>query len=409
MSHPGIALSRPRIVHPLPGGTLVRRWCVAFVMACMPTTAATSVSAQTLTFRRDIPPVRWEGCASYLGVRAAMPALPRAVQVVAVSDSASIHAERLAADATEATVLGNSQVALQLLTRAATLNPSSPVISYRRARALDEMGDTDSAIREYCRYTTLRDADDRENVMLRLAELAATDEADGAVSPAAARAFIAGLTHADNGRMSDAEREFTTALDAAPGWGDAWYNRALSRIANGEHAGAAQDLRRYAVLQPVADAARTAHTQALIETLETPLYSPTATLAAGVAVPGLGHFTTGRPVAGLVVLGSAATALAAGLLIERTDVACLALPVNGRCPPDQVLREDTDRPYLTAALGVAVAIGIGGAIEAWHSVRERNEHADEVLRIGGMAARLEFPAVYADAAGADVALIRLRF
>lgn len=383
---------------------LLRRWCVTFVMACIPTTAATSVSAQALTFRRDIPPVRWEGCASYLGVRAATPALPRAVQVVAVSDSAGIHAERLAADATEATVLGNREVALQLLTRAATLNPSSPVISYRRARALEEMGDAEGAIREYCRYTTLPDADDRENVMLRLAELAATDGA--AVSPAAARAFMAGLTHADNGQMSDAEREFTTALDAAPEWGDAWYNRALSRIAMDDRAAAVEDLRRYTELQPVADSAR-AHS--LIATLETPIYSPTTTLAAGVVVPGLGHFTTGRPVAGLVVLGSAATALAAGLLIERTDIACLALPVNGRCPPDQVLREDIDRPYLTAALGVAVAIGIGGAIEAWRSVRGRNEHADEVLRIGGMEALLEFPAVYADAGGADVALIRLRF
>src|SRR5690606_1064246 len=132
---------------------------------------------------------------------------PAVVQPASRADSARIHAERLAADATEAAVLGNSEAALQLLTRATTLNPSSHVISYRRARALEETGDTDEAVVEYCRYLTLPYADDREQVEQRIEELTRTDST--AVPSVAARAYRDAVVRADSGMLSDAAYGFS--------------------------------------------------------------------------------------------------------------------------------------------------------------------------------------------------------
>jgi len=365
-----------------------------------------TLHAQSLTFRRDLPPVRWGGCAANDALQAVVATAAPAVRTLAVSDSSVVHAAQLAAEATEAEVLGNSAVALQLLTRAATLNPLSATVAYRRARALEAIGNTEAAVLEYCRYLDLPDADDRASVEQQLVELTRTDAS--AVAAPAVHAFIAGLGHADTGQISEAERDFTSVIDGAPQWSNAWYNRALTRIAAGNRDGAADDLRRYMALQH--DAPDSAHIHDLIATLDAPVRSPSGTLAAGIIMPGLGHFMSGRPAVGVTVLLGAGGAIAAGLLIERTDVACLGVPQNGQCPPDQVLRSDVERPYLLPAIGVAAAIGIGGAIEAWRHVRGRNARDSALLRIGGAeGAMLEMPQVRVGVDGADVAVLRLRF
>lgn len=365
-----------------------------------------TLHAQSLTFRRALPPVQWESCAANDALQAAVATSAPAVHALTTSDSAAAHAAQLAAEATEAEVLGNSTVALQLLTRAATLDPQSATISYRRARSLEAIDDTEAAILEYCRYLRLPGAEDHEGVEQQILVLARNEM--GAVPPAAVHAFLAGLGHADDDRMQEAERDFTLAIDHAPQWSDAWFNRALTRIAVNDRDAAAADLRRYAALQH--DAPDAAHVRNLIAALEAPVRSPGGALAAGIIVPGLGHFTSGRPGAGIAVLVTAGGAVAAGLLIERTDVACLGVPQNGQCPPDQVLRSTVERPYLMPAIGVAAAIGIGGAIEAWRGARRHNARHDALLRIGGAdGAMLEMPEVRAGPWGANVALIRLRF
>lgn len=377
--------------------------------------SAGDAQAQQLTLERDVPPVKWEGCSAVAALSTAADApapvflsqsAPAIVQPASPADSARIHAERLAADATEAAVLGDSEAALQLLTRATTLNPASHVISYRRARALEETGDTDEAVIEYCRYLTLHYADDRERVEQRIEELTRTDSS--AVPSIAARAWIDAIAHADSGKLDDAVLGFSRTIEAAPHWGDAYYNRALTRVALGSRDSASADLRQYLALSP--GAANFDDVLALLEALRGRAYDPATTLATGLVVPGLGHLTTDRPVTGLIVLGSAASAIAAGILIERVDVSCLAVPVNGRCPPDQVLREDVERPYLLPSIGVAAAIGILGAFDAWRSVRRRNAEPGALVRIGPDAhALLEVPDVRVGTDGVDVALIRLRF
>src|SRR5690606_37883335 len=138
--------------------------------------------------------------------------------------------------------------ALQLLTRATTLNPSSHVISYRRARALEETGDTGEAVIEYCRYLTLRYADDRDQVEQRIEELTRTDSS--ADSSVAARAYIGAIEQADSGNVNGAVTGFSTVVEAAPHWADAYYNRALTRVVLGSRDSASADLRQYLELNP---------------------------------------------------------------------------------------------------------------------------------------------------------------
>ncbi len=87
-------------------------------------------------------------------------------------------------------------------------------------------------------------------------------------------------------------------------------------------------------------------------------------------MPGLGHFYSGRPGSGVAVLALAGGAVAAGFLIKEVNVRCLT-PQEGACPPEQVVSRTTTRPYLTASLAAAAAVGLAGAIEAFVDARGR--------------------------------------
>ncbi len=326
---------------------------------------------------------------------------------MSVSDDAAAQAERLAAAATEAAILGDTDAALGHLDRAASFDPTSPTVAYRRARVLEALARHDDAIAEYCRYLTLPAADDASDVRQRLAVLTATDSAT--VPAAAADAFVAAIADYDAARFMAADSGFSSALAAAPEWGDAYFNRAAARFALGRTQSAAADLRRYLELVPAADDFDVV-LDIVASVRNRDRYNTTAALAGGMLVPGLGHFTTDRPVTGAIVLGAAAAAVTAGLLVERVDVDCLTVPQNGTCPPDQVLREDVERPWLVPSLAAAAAIGIGGAIEAWVSARRRNR-ADAALSgdDDGDAVRVRAPAVRGDGGRVRLELVRLRF
>jgi hypothetical protein len=99
-----------------------------------------------------------------------------------------------------------------------------------------------------------------------------------------------------------------------------------------------------------------------VEQLDGP--SPAVAAALGLILPGAGEFYASRPVHGFLVLAGASGAAAAGYFVTRVDVDCRSVPVNGTCPPGDVLGEDRKRPYLTAGLATAAAITLLGAIDA---------------------------------------------
>jgi tetratricopeptide (TPR) repeat protein len=327
------------------------------------------LSAQELHLKRALPKTAWPGC-------------PVVGKPAPVPDPQRADAERLATAATEASILGDNASALDLLARAAAVDPYSDKIAYRLARTLEALDRPTDAVAEYCRYLAIApDAADAPEALGRIAAL--TDPGGLAVPAAALQAFEAAIAHYDAGRLADAEAALSTALEPVPDWGDALYDRGVVRLQLGQEDRAAEDLRRYLELNP-----GSRDFAGVLEALgsarrATTMYSPSAAFATGLLVPGLGHFTTGRTTRGLIVLGAAAAAVSSGILMHRVHVECLSPPIDRKCPRDQVLRETTERPYLLPALGAAVAVNTLGAIDAMLGAKRRNDHATELFHVGG--------------------------
>ncbi len=357
-------------------------------------TRPAAAQQQQLLLKRTAPRIAWGGCGPAVSPRTVPPAQQQ-------------EADALATSATQAAILGNNAAAAEQLANAARLNPRSDVIAYRLARTLEELGRREEALAGYCRFLALApNAADAAEARERITALAER----GGVSADAAREYTAGIAHYDSARLADAEAAFGRAFAAAPSWSDAVYNRGITRLALGQRAGGTADLRRYLELSPGApELGAIVDVLALHSGAEAPAapYNPSVVFVSGMLLPGLGHFTTGRPARGAVVLAVAAGALAAGLLVEQTEVVCLAPPVGGECPPDQVLREEVSRPYLVPAAAVAAGAGILGAIDAFRGARRRNAEAAAGIRIG--TGSLHPPAVRLDQDVVRLDLVRFRF
>lgn len=199
------------------------------------------------------------------------------------------------------------------------------------------------------------------------------------ISPAAREAFVDGITLADAGLYLPAVEAFSRALDDSPDWGAALYNRAVVLEATGRLGESLSDYRRYLEITPSEIdpvVARVTERIGLLEGMVAlPTPSPSGALALGVLFPGMGHYYSGRSFGGTLVLGAAAGAVAAGLLVKQVMVVCAnPVPSGGECPPGEIHQELTERPYLIPALGAAVAVTVVGAIEAF--VRARGRRAD---------------------------------
>ena len=137
-------------------------------------------------------------------------------------------------------------------------------------------------------------------------------------------------------------------------------------------------------------------------------YNPGQALAMGLVVPGLGQFYTGRSLRGALTVAAAGGVLAAGLLTEKLKVDCRSEPVNNVCPPEDILDQDTERPYMTAAVAAAAGITLISAIDAMLSARRANaQQAGPAGNDDGM--RLLAPAVTTDGKEVRAEILRLRF
>ena len=362
--------------------------------------APVALAAQQLPLKRDLPSASWAGC----------PSAERPGEVAAAQRQT---ADRLAADATQASLLGDKIAALDLLTRAAAADPTSVTISYRLARALDELERPADALAAYCRYLTLAppDSPDAQDVRERTRVLGTPQ--GFAVPAPAVRAYEEGIAHFDAGRHAEAEAAFGQASAAAPDWGAPLYNRALTRLARAQSESAAEDFRRFLALSPGAP-----EFSAVLDFMTTlrqtaPRYNPGGALFRGLLIPGLGQFTTDRTGAGVFYLATATSALAAGFLLKKLDVDCLSVPVDGQCPPSQVAGQRETRPYLVPAVAVALATGVYGAIDAYRSAGRRNRAAASPARDGqdgrARGPSLSPPGINLGPRGSQLELIRVRF
>jgi hypothetical protein len=133
---------------------------------------------------------------------------------------------------------------------------------------------------------------------------------------------------------------------------------------------------------------------------EAPNYNPSTTLLSGMFVPGMGHFYSGRPLAGTLVLAAAAGGIAAGFLIKDVEVRCLSLPVDGQCPPGQIESRVETQPMMVPGLAAALVMTVGGAIHAFLGARRGAVAATALvtpdgLRMGRLAGKIE-PILYVE-------------
>jgi len=310
-------------------------------------------SAQELPIKRALPMVSGTGC---------VPLPPPVPPTLADQQEAAT----LASSAAQATVLGDQRTARELLSRAARLDPTAEHIAYLLARTLEELGDASGAVAEYCRYLQLApNAAGTDEVRATVERLTAGQRL--AVPESAATAFQAGVAAFDERRLADAEAAFDEAIAQSGGtWADAHYNRGVVRLARGDEDDALLDLARYLELAPDASDRELILTLALRLRPMARGPDPTVAFFSGL-IPGVGHFYSGRPLMGALLLGAAGGALAIAFGIQEQRIECLArvTPGTGGCPNNQIRGDPVvSRPYLVAGLGAAATITLLGAIDA---------------------------------------------
>lgn len=328
-------------------------------------------------------------------------------------------AAQLTSDAVQAVILGELPRAQELLLRAGELDPSSAELAYRRARVLEDLGAHEQAILEYCRALALG-AEHAGILDARRRLDAAYEVVRERIPPAARDAFVAGLAEADLGLYERAVASFTRAIDEAPGWAEAVYNRAVVLEAMGRVVESLTDYRRFLQLTPTdvdPIVMRVSERIGLLEGMvAAPTPSPVGTLALGVAFPGMGHYYSGRSLGGTVVLSVVAGAVAAGVLFKEVTVRCLDPAPGGGCSPEDVVDETTRRPYLVPALGAAAAVTVIGAVEAFVRARGRRSEARAASAPAAVPsaaeprrARVQAPSVSARRGRVDVSLFAVMF
>lgn len=366
-----------------------------------------SVESQELPLVRDYP-----GSGQY-----ECPAPPRIAQP---PDEVDLRrAAQVASDANQAMALGDVERSQELLAQATDLDPTSADYAYRHARTLEDLGDAENALLEYCRALA-RGIEDLGVLDTRDRIDALYETVRERIPEAARNAFVTGLAQADDEAWPEAVEAFTSAIDAAPEWGAPVYNRGVIYEEMGLLARSLEDYRRYVELAPTDVDPILVLVSERIGQLEgaasvvTP--NPAGALALGV-IPGMGHYYSGRPIGGTVTLVAAGSALAAGLMFKTVTTYCVEdAPSGGTCPPELTVGEETERPYLWYGIGAAAAVTIGGAIEALIDARHRRAEAEAITgsetdpgedRDDGPV--LDLPSVTTSGSRVDLNLLTVRF
>lgn len=372
------------------------RYAARLVLAVLAGHAAPS-AAQELELKREYPGSSTFECAP-------APAFDPP------SEEARTQAAQLASGAGQAVILGDLGRARTLLARATQVDPSSAELAYRHARVLEDLGERQAAMAELCRFLAFGSEPEGTSDARERLETLADNEAR-VIPPQAIEAFTRGLALADEGAPESAARFFTTALQWAPDWGEAAYNHGVMMLRLGRRPEAAFDFRRYLELTPDAsDAVTVSQRLGQLEAAPSRQSAGTA-LTLGMILPGMGQFYTGRALGGLTVLALAGGAAATGVLVEEVNVSCLIdVGAGEECPLDLVVREDTERPYLIPALGVAAAVTVIGAIEAFMNARSARDEPPVLTGAAPDAGpRLQGPSVAARGVQLELSLLRLTF
>lgn len=159
-------------------------------------------------------------------------------------------ADRLNAQGRELAQAQRLREARSFFEQAARLDPTSADAVFNLARTQESLGYEDDAYDSYCGYLALApNAPDAFQVRVRLADL---KEFPPSIPEEAASRFRVGIGYAQSGALEHARESYDRAVGTAPGWADAYYNRALVLEGLRDYDDARRDLERYLDLKPAA-------------------------------------------------------------------------------------------------------------------------------------------------------------
>lgn len=366
----------------------VRRVSVlrALALALAAGAVASRASAQDLPLKR--PPVT--------AITAACPARQSATEATVATQHDE--ANRLASLGEAAELEGNHTAARDYYAQAAKLDPREPSIAYRLAREHEEIPDTASAVREYCRYLSIaQGSSDTAQTTARIRALVPRSTLTRGEN--VARSFARGLSRYDAQDWDGSATAFSAAIEGDTVLADAYYDRALVRQHQGRIIDAIHDLDRYLALDPTADDA-TAVSGRVAEMRGS--FPSTGTAVALGIIPGGGQFYTHQPLLGAFLLAAAGGGVF--LAIQSKTVTVLVDSTFtgpfGTTYTQQVPVQEKQHPNTIAGLGIAGAAMVIGMVDAALVAHARSSGVNET----GSEAHMAWVPVIAPMSGGRMAL-----
>lgn len=321
--------------------------------------------AQALVIKPALAASGVTGCSAFV---------PQTPRPGATNPAAEAEAAQLISDAESAALQGEHIAARDAFTKAAALVPGNARVAYYLGREHEALNENGNAVRQYCRYLALQPrASDADEVRGRIVRLTPTSEL-ARVEQAKAN-FQAAVALLRRRQYAAADSVFGSVAQQVPSAPEPFFNRALARAAQGDRASAMQDFETYLELAP--QAADRVTIRDVMPRLPDRVYSPSQAFASGLAVPGLGQMSTGRPLLGVIALGAVGGAVALALRSEdRTETRTYTDPF-GQPYTDTV--SVTRRPQLVAGLAAAAAVWVGAALESSTYARRSRARAEAII------------------------------
>lgn len=324
------------------------------------------MDAQSLSLKRTLATNAPQGCAALV--------VPVANAPAGVDDAET---RRLINAGQEASLQGEHVAARDAFAQAARRNPNNAIVAYYLGREHEFLSANTEAVKEYCRYLQLspgaRDKDEVQGRIVRLvpaSQLAQVDEARAN--------FSSGIALLERRQYAAADSIFGSIATKLPNAPEPYYNRALSRAARGERALATQDFQKYLDLSP--NPTDRSAINSAVARMQDRVFGTGQALGSGLALPGMGQMSTGRPFLGVAVLGAVVGATIWGMSEKQGfEVATFQDPF-GNPYVDSLPR--TTRPNFVIAATAAAALWGGAAYEAMTYARRSRARAESIIQIG---------------------------
>lgn len=321
--------------------------------------------AQALPLKTALAASGVTGCTAFV------PAAPRPA---ATNPGTEAEAAQLISDAEAAALQGEHIAARDAFTKAAALVPSNARVAYYLGREHEALNENGNAVRQYCRYLSLQpQAPDADEVRGRIVRLTPTSEL-ARVEEAKAN-FRTAVALLRRRQYAAADSVFGSVAQQVPSAPEPFFNRALARAAQGDRASAMQDFEKYLELAP--QAADRVTIRDVMPRLPDRVYNPSQAFMSGLAVPGLGQMSTGRPMLGVIALGAVGGAVALALRSQESTETRTYTDPFGQPYTDTV--SITERPQLVAGLAAAGAVWLGAALESITYARRSRARAEAII------------------------------